>query len=120
MSGTFERVKRNMAALTPQFKIKCSLEQGEFVRVTYANFPYLRPRFILLKCKKQDGLDTTLSHYTHTHTFLFMSEPTIILNWYLYNLLQSHLQKSLNMTYLGLFFFTPPPKKCNGTRQKTL
>ena len=27
-----------MATLTPHFKIKCSLEQGEFVRVAYTNF----------------------------------------------------------------------------------
>ena len=33
----WEREKRNMAALTPQFKIKHGLKQGEFVRVAYAN-----------------------------------------------------------------------------------
>ena len=32
------REKRNMAAFTPQFKIKHNLERGEFARVGYANF----------------------------------------------------------------------------------
>ena len=30
-----------MAALTPQFKIKCNLDRGEFTRVVYANFSKL-------------------------------------------------------------------------------
>ena len=34
MSDGLER-KRNMAILTPQFKIKHGLEQGEFMRVVY-------------------------------------------------------------------------------------
>ena len=38
MSGMPEREKRNMAALTPQFKTKCNLKWGKFVRVTYGNF----------------------------------------------------------------------------------
>ena len=33
MNGTSKKEKRNMATLTSQFKIKHSLEQGEFVRV---------------------------------------------------------------------------------------
>ena len=32
------RKKKNMATLTPQFKIKHGLEQEEFVRVAYAIF----------------------------------------------------------------------------------
>ena len=38
MSSGLDRKKRNMAALTPQFKIKHSLEWDEFVRVEYAKF----------------------------------------------------------------------------------
>ena len=33
-----EKKKRNMAALTPQFKIKRGLEPREFARVEYAHF----------------------------------------------------------------------------------
>ena len=39
MRGTSKKErKRNVAALTPKFKIKDSFERGEFVRVMYANF----------------------------------------------------------------------------------
>ena len=33
-----EKNVRNMPGLTPQFKIKHGLEQGDFVRVAFANF----------------------------------------------------------------------------------
>ena len=41
------REKRNMATLTPQVKIKCSLEWGEFSYTTLTNSPYPGPCFIL-------------------------------------------------------------------------
>ena len=54
------REKRNLTALTPQFKIKYSLKWEELVRVAYANFSEVNVQAKLVRERKQGSEDIIL------------------------------------------------------------
>ena len=57
--------KRNMTTLIPQFKIKYSLKQGEFVKVAYANFfkQIYRPGIKNTMCERKVNNTTEWRHF---------------------------------------------------------
>ena len=82
MNGMLKRKKRNMAALTPKFKIKCGLEQGEFVRVAYA----------IEESHRNICIFTLTEIYVYTHSHIFTYTWTDFLHTQRSNMIFQHCQ----------------------------